>query len=289
MVHEKPSISHPKAKNIGHEKLPLSQPLDTTIIQKMIQDSLPSSQLVVTKTELLANHLHRTYVVHLSNSSQLILKLLPPPNTLLLRHERHALEIEATVLSFLSQASPSLQLPYLIHCSKSSSPCPFLLTTQTPCSRTLSSILSALTSPNGQFGPCHLTASSHGFHNWRDAFASMVDSLLMDGEDAGVLLPYAEIRDAMRLGRGSLGNVKVAKLVLLGKKTDLGSAIWGDIDLTPEFKVVGVKGLLYTTYHSLTTIVTNHYRPRRDAGEAELDARKTLTRVLGELANAAKK
>ena len=67
----------------------------------------------------------------------------------------------------------------------------------------------------------------------------------MDGEDAGVLLPYAEIREALRLGRGSLGNVKVAKLVLMGKKTDLGSAIWGDIDLTPEFKVVGVKGLLY--------------------------------------------
>ena len=45
----------------------------------------------------------------------------------------------------------------------------------------------------------------------------------------------------------------------------------------------------YSTYHALTTIVTNHYRPRRDAGEAELDARKTLTRVLGELAKAAKK
>lgn len=244
MVHEKSPISHPKAKYIGHDRIPLSQPLDTTIIQKMIQDSLPSSQLVVNRTELLPNHLHRTYVLHLSNSSQLILKLLPPTSTLLLRHERHALEIEAAVLSFLSQASPSLQLPRLIGCSKSSNPCPFLLTTQAPCPRTLSSILSALTSPNGQFGPCHLTASSHGFHSWSDAFASMVESVLMDGEDAGVLLPYAEIRGAMRLGRGSLGSVKVAKLVLLGKKTDLGSAIWGDIDLSPEFKVVGVKGLL---------------------------------------------
>ena len=244
MVHEKPSIPTPKAKNIGHDKLPLSQPLDTTIIQKIIQDSLPSSQLVVTKTELLPNHLYRTYVVYLSNSSQLILKLLPPPNTLLLRHERQTLEIEAAVLSFLSQASPSVQLPRLIHCSKSSSPWPFLLTTQTPCSRTLSSTLSAVTSPNGQFGPCHLTASSRGFHTWRDAFISMVDGVLMDGEDAGVILPYAEVREAMRLGRGSLGSVKVAKLVLLGKKTDLGSVIWGDIDLTPELKVVGVKGLL---------------------------------------------
>ena len=72
----------------------------------------------------------------------------------------------------------------------------------------------------------------------------MVESVLMDGEDAGVLLPYAEIKEAMRLGRGSLGSVKVAKLVLLGKKTDLGGAIWGDIDLNPEFKIVGVKGLL---------------------------------------------
>ena len=66
----------------------------------------------------------------------------------------------------------------------------------------------------------------------------------MDGEDAGVLLPYGEIREAVRSGKGSLGSVKVGKFVLLGKKTDLGGAIWGDIDLTPGFKVVGVKGLL---------------------------------------------
>ena len=74
----------------------------------------------------------------------------------------------------------------------------------------------------------------------------------MDGEDAGVLLPYGEVREAVRLGKGALGTVKVGRIVLLGgggnggKKGELGlgGAVWGDGDLNPECKVVGMKGLL---------------------------------------------
>ena len=71
----------------------------------------------------------------------------------------------------------------------------------------------------------------------------------MDGEDAGVLLPYGEVREAVRLGRGALGTVKVGRIVLLGVggrkgEMGLGGAVWGDGDLNPECKVVGMKGLL---------------------------------------------
>lgn len=75
----------------------------------------------------------------------------------------------------------------------------------------------------------------------------------MDGEDAGVLLPYGEVREAVRLGRGALGTVKVGRIVLLGgggggRKGDgglgLGGAVWGDGELNPDVKVVGMKGLL---------------------------------------------
>jgi hypothetical protein len=38
----------------------------------------------------------------------------------------------------------------------------------------------------------------------------------------------------------------------------------------------------YTCYHAIIAIIANHYRPQRDA--KELDARKTLTTTLAELA-----
>lgn len=41
-------------------------------------------------------------------------------------------------------------------------------------------------------------------------------------------------------------------------------------------------GIRYSIYAAITAIVTNHYRPRRDA--TELDARKVLTRSLAKLA-----
>lgn len=51
--------------------------------------------------------------------------------------------------------------------------------------------------------------------------------------------------------------------------------------LTPFLTFDGVR---YSIYAAIIAIVTNHYRPRRDA--TELDARKVLTRSLAKLATA---
>ena len=80
---------------------------------------------------------------------------------------------------------------------------------------------------------------------------SMMDSVLMDGEDMTVNLPYIEIREALSVWGDLLDEVLEARLVVVGlgrrenvmieKGTDdvvglmdFGRALWGDVAFAVE-------------------------------------------------------
>ena len=267
-------------RKMVYDQLPLSLALDDSVIQKMVQDVLLYSRLTVVRTEHLPDHLHRICLVYLSNGSQLVLKLNPSPSTDLLRHERYSLETEASVLTLLTD-SP-LPVPRALRYDRKGTrlDSPFLLTTHRPGIsyadalpyltrterretelqlRSLTSPISRQTSPT--FGPVALVAANRGFFSWREAFSSMVESVLMDGEDRVVNLPYIEIREAVSVWGKALDEVRQARLVVMGlgrpenvlidRRTndvtgllDFGQAVWGDPAVAERDMCSGTKGLL---------------------------------------------
>ena len=229
--------------------------------QKLVQDISLDSDYANIQMETLGGHLHHIKCIKLSNGSRLVLKISPLPNTELLRHERYGLNTEAITFSLLAKSR--LPIPRVLKFDPRSAELgsPFLLMTHLPgvCYANVrqyltrserSSIerqLGVLTSIIGQhtsltFGP---VALGKGYKTWRKAFLEMLESVLMDGEDKLVSLPYAQIRrEALRFG-SSLDEVKDARLivmrlgspenVLIDRRTnevtgltDFGSAIWGD-------------------------------------------------------------
>ena len=91
---------------------------------------------------------------------------------------------------------------------------------------------------------------------------AMLESVLMDGEDVMVSLPYLQIREQVSRMKNALDSVEEARLVVLGfgqaenvlidRRTnevtgllDFGRAIWGDWEMGDLDKRKGTKGLLY--------------------------------------------
>lgn len=264
--------------------------------------------------ENLGGHLHHIKFVKLSNGSRFVLKISPLANVELLRHERHCLNSEAITLSLLAKSR--LPIPQVLKFEPRSADLgsPFLLMTHLPGIRystvrqyltrsersSIDRQLRSLASIIGQhaslsFGPVSL---GKGYKSWRKAFFEMLESILMDGEDKLVSLPYAQIRkEAIRFG-SSLDEVKDARLIVMGLGspenvlidrrtkevtglTDFGSAIWGDWAMTETAEGGGPKRLLYICYEAIVIIVSSYYRVLDDP--KELDARKTLTAALMEL------
>lgn len=297
---------------------PSSVSLSSASIQKTVQELLLPYKITIAKIEDSPDHLHRIYRISLSNGSRLILKLPPPPNTLLLRHERSYLGNEACALSVLEQTD--LPCPKIVKYDKKSTRLgsPFLLTTHRPGTsysdavpyltkserkgietqiRTASLTVRQCTA--SAFGPGGLVAAKKGFRTWREGFTFMMESVLMDGEDMMINLPYSIIREAVASCGESLDEVREARLtvagfgspenVLIERRTneftcllDFSQVIWGDPGFAEPDLCGGERGLLYAVYHSVVVIVTNHYRPQRNA--KELDARKRLTSTLAQLA-----
>ena len=258
-------------------------PSNLESLQKTIQQTLPSDPIKIRHMEDLPSHLHNIHLVHLSNRSCLVLKASPTPITLLLRHERHLLENEALTLQVLARSKLPIAriLKHDATCTRL--PSPFMLTTCLPgvsCDdaqryltrserisierqlRSLITVISQHTSSMfGPFGPVSLVASNQGHRTWREAFAAMVESVLMDGEDVLVILPYQQIRDEIVRCGGTLDSVKDPRLVVLGlcepqnvlidRRTneitgilDFGRALWGDWEMGSMEGASGTKGLL---------------------------------------------
>ena len=238
-------------------------------VQKVIQLTCGSGSSVK-GMENLSGHVHILRLLHLSNGISLILKIGASTNTELLRHERHCLEAEAYTFNLLAKSK--LPIPQVLRYDSKHKHLgsPLLLTTRLPGItyasvrpyltraersgidrqlQSLSSIIGQHTSPT--FGS---VALKNGYVTWREAFLAMLESVLMDGEDKLVSLPYSQIREeALRLG-AALNDVKQAQLVVVGfgepenvlidrrtnevtGLTDFGRAIWAD----PEILSPGMK------------------------------------------------
>ncbi|KAF7943264.1 hypothetical protein EAE96_011194 [Botrytis aclada] len=90
--------------------------------------------------------------------------------------------------------------------------------------------LASLTSPNGAFGTAarvlpdpfkqspHSAPLGSGSPTWSEAFNTLLESILRDGEDMAVLLPYDVVRSHYRRLSWRMDAVKLPRLVLL----DLG-------------------------------------------------------------------
>lgn len=215
-----------------------NQPLvscDANALQKLVQSTFQSARLTVKRIDKLTDHLHQISVIHLSNGSQLILKLNPLSATQVLKSENGNLNNEALSLQVLERSG--LPIPTIIRHESTGKGLgsPFLLTSHLPgtslakilprlsridrraIERQLSSLEMAIAqylSPT--FGPVALVSTGRGFKSWREAFKSMLGGILEDGEDKSVNLPYAQIREQVCKAERVLDEVEEARLVVLG-------------------------------------------------------------------------
>lgn len=260
--------------------LPAPFSSDFSVLQKIIQHTFQSPRLTIQQMEELPNHLHRIRLVRLSNGARLVLKLTPSPSTPLLRHERQCLETEALTLSLLAKSG--LPTPRVLkHDSHGALlNAPFILTThlygtsfaevrpylsradRLGVERQLRVLTSAIAQhKSSTFGPVSLVWSGRGHKRWRDAFLSMMESALRDGEDMLVSLPYTQIREQVAKAGKALDKVEDARLVvpalrdasnlLIDGRTkevtgllDFGMAIWGDAEMGEGNDAGGTRGLL---------------------------------------------
>ena len=255
-----------------------------TPVQSLIENILVPLRLTVFQMEDISGHLHRVRIIRLSNGSSLVLKVSPAQAIPLLRHESYSLDSEALTLSLLAKSS--LPVPRVLRhdasCVHIGSP--FLLSThlsgipygnvrqyltrseRAGIERQLKSIYNVISqhtsSIYGPYGPVSLVASNQGHKTWREAFVAMLESVLMDGEDMMVSLPYSQIREHLSRHENALDPVEEARLVVLGfgqpenvlidRRTnevtgllDFGRATWGDWEMGDLEKRKGTKGLLY--------------------------------------------
>lgn len=253
-------LSVPESCRISasHSFLPA---LTSDPLQELVQSVQPSADTLSYRMDEVQGHRHCMKVVHISNGSQLMLKISPPARTPLLRHERHCLRTEAFTLSLLAKSR--LPIPCVLRYDPSSAHLgsPFLLTTHLPGTpylnvrhdltrsersgierqlKSLASLISQHTS--SKFGSVTM---KKGYNTWREAFLSLLESALMDGEDKLVNLPYSQIREeAVRFGP-RLDDIKEGRLFIVGLGqpqnvlidrrtnevtglTDFGRAMWGD-------------------------------------------------------------
>ena len=232
-------------------------------VQKIIQ-SICNPSDSIKGMEDLPGHVHCIRLVHLSNGLRLVLKVGPSTNTELLRHERHCLAAEAFTFSLLAKSK--LPIPRILKYDPRNAHLgsPFLLTTHLPGIpytnarpyltrsersgierqlHSLSSIIGQHTS--SKFGS---VALEDGYDTWGEAFLSMLESVLMDGEDKLVSIPYQQLRDETLKFRSALDDVKQARLVIVGLGepqnvlidrrtdkvtglTDFGRAMWADPEI----------------------------------------------------------
>jgi hypothetical protein len=231
---------------------------DLPLLQYILSTSHSShfSKMAILKTDTLPSHLHSLRRLALNDHSALHLQVSPPPSVPLLRQERTELETEALSLRILADAG--LPVPAVIRHDKDASllGAPFLLTTSLPGvplghilpsasraeRRALDSQIDSLEARLNQlasstFGPVTIVAKGEGFQSWPDAFEYMITLALKDGEDMYVNLPYAQIRDAIRLrvARDALSEIKSARLCVGGLGGPAGVLVEGT-------KVVGLVG-----------------------------------------------
>lgn len=235
---------------------------EPSALQRVAANALQSRSV---RAERLEGYLFRTYrLTTTSKGFFYILRCRPSHNVRLLRHEEDRLETEAGALHLLgsrvdrfnarlieyhSTAIP-LGSRYLICGPYEGTVLADIessLNRQAIANidRSLGQYARGLSAVTGtSFGPIR-QAPEFNSQSWARVFASMVDTVLRDGEDALINLPYESIKDLYRKHRPSLDQITQPRLVLLelsadenvvvDRKTnsvtgllDYSTAFWGD-------------------------------------------------------------
>lgn len=250
-------------------------------LQDMLQQTLLGPSVAIVQVDVLPDRLHSINIIHLSDGSCLVLKAGPSAIIPLLRHERSLLDNEAHALQILARSD--LPVPRILKHDPTGTQLdsPFLLSTfvsgqryadvrpslkpqeQATVERQLRSLIAAIGQHvprvSGTYGPLALTASHQGHTTWKEAFRSMLDSVLMDAEDLLINLPYIQIRIEVAKHDYALDDVQEARLVIPGlteprnilidRRTntitgllDFGRALLGDWQIGVPDVAIGIKG-----------------------------------------------
>ncbi|KAJ9665956.1 hypothetical protein H2201_003867 [Coniosporium apollinis] len=324
----------------SHPSSPAASPdsPDFSSVQRHVHQALRSSRASVQQVERLQAGLHRIYLLSIADGSRLVLKCRPPCNTRLLRHEQQSLEAEARVLDLVKVNAMYLPLPTRLMYDPEGSGigAPFLLRSYlpgTPLSHPALRLstaeraridatlgahlgsLSALRAP--AFGPFCRVLAGTGSSTWREAFLSLLESVLRDAEDMLVSIPYDGIRYCVAQQAHLLDQVTEARLVALDAGLPrnvlvdersrqvcgllgFGNVVWGDPAMAGVFAGASeafyegfgqmparsggerVRMLIYAVHRAVVAVVTHYYRPQSD--DEELEARRSLTWALNQLA-----
>ncbi|KAF2419755.1 hypothetical protein EJ08DRAFT_683531 [Tothia fuscella] len=305
--------------------------------QKLLRDIYQSSTISLQRVDRLKRHVHMVYTLRTADNSVFTLKCQPSRNTHLLRHEQKSLETEARVIDLIKSSSRlpvpqrisfdvhtinSIGAPYLLRSYLPGTPLSSLPLYLSPAE--LSSIDRALGSyffsftqiRKNTFGLVDRVHAGTGHQTWSEAFLSLLEMVLRDGEDALVSLPYDSIRYHVARHKSLLDQIMVPSLVPLeagGPRNVLidersrqvvgllgfSTAVWGDPMLAGVFAGASesfwegygerpvndrphcIRGLLYCLYRAAVGVVTQYYRPGQ--GDEENEARRSLVWVVNKL------
>ncbi|EMD00040.1 hypothetical protein BAUCODRAFT_62836 [Baudoinia panamericana UAMH 10762] len=302
-------------------------------VQRVASNALQSKAVSVDK---LSGYLFRTYRLTTTKGFFYLLKCRPSQNVRLLRHEDDRLEMEAYVLQALRNQA-GLVTARLIEYSNTNAAIgsryevtgPFggciLADIEPSLSRqalanidkSLGAHVQLLATVKGSvFGSLRQAQGSPGSQSWARVFASMLETILRDGEDALISLPYDGMRELVRKHRGSLDKVTQPSLVILelcadhnvvvdatnqrvSGLLDYSTAFWGDPFMSDCFyrptasfaegfgKLPNgdaderIRQYMYVLYHSLLAVIRHCYRPSED--HDEMEARRDLTTAMRQL------
>src|SRR4051794_7803566 len=104
-MHLRPAGGHPiyALFDKGNRYAAAGSSMDISAVQKALRRAIPptSDATLFSIKELTAGSLHTLFLLIMADGTRLVLKIAPPQNTRLLRHEQEGLKNEAEVLQLL--------------------------------------------------------------------------------------------------------------------------------------------------------------------------------------------
>ncbi|KAJ5046491.1 uncharacterized protein L3040_003734 [Drepanopeziza brunnea f. sp. 'multigermtubi'] len=238
-------------------RMPLVYSLPVQCLKELAAHDAPGAALGAV-IEVKSMQLPRLYSLLMTDGLPLLLAINPSLSVRLLRHESTIMASEACVVHFLNQPDPrsqstgsprgeeeilssSMQLlglvPKLLKHSSTSRESAYPYSIFEPTAGVVISMLSpplspsnrrsvdkeigamaralaSRTSPTGTFGMVS------GSKTWSEAFQTLLEAVLRDGEDMSVLLPYETIRTHYRKLCWRLDAVKTPRLVVINVNSD---------------------------------------------------------------------
>ena len=208
--------------------------------EKLLKNIYQGNKILLRDAERLRGHLHRIYLLRSLAGFAYILKCAPSRDARILRHEQKSLQTEGRVLDLI-RASCQIPIPQNIandSSTRNAVRSPYILQTYIPgrllssmeqhlsaserenIDRTLGACIRSISAiRNNTFGSAHRVYAGSGHSTWREAFLSLLESVLRDCEDLLVSLPYDSIRYYTSAQAPALDAIQEAQLVPLDAGT----------------------------------------------------------------------